>query len=72
MKLVCSAGLFLFLPLESADSRWYLRDVIIYDIDLLVDPIEFLKEIVALGFQFILGSLKSSLSTVQRFNFKAS
>ena len=72
MELVGLTSSFLFLSFESCNSRLDLRQLIIYDINLLVDLVECLGKRVALGFQFALGLLEGSSSTIQRIDFSTS
>ena len=69
VQLVSMACLFLLFSFKSDNGWLNLSQVIIYDINLLVDLIECLKERVMLGFQIALSLLEGRSSIIQRVNF---
>ena len=72
MELVGLTSSFLFLSFESCNSRLDLRQLIIYDINLLVDPVKLLKKEITFSLQLTFGPLESSLGMIQRFDFATS
>ena len=69
VELVGLTSSFLFLSFESCNGWLDLRHVIIYDINLLVDPVKLMKKKITFSLQLTFGLLESSFGATQQFDF---